>query len=230
MHVPSVAPSAPPRAVSVAGNGTSVRISWQPPPPAEQNGVIRDYQVRAGGTAGPLCLPCHCVPIMSSLQIWCLGNESRFHINQSVEGTVLATVLRGLVPGVPYHAEVAAATSAGVGARSVPIPIRIGESLVTTVGGGRGETTVSSSASVSPMSLCWGCKGDPTVSQSPSTSVSPSSLWLRGGLAVSPSLVTMVGGGTVEYTVSPSASTSVSPLSPQVGVSGVTPQCPHPHR
>ncbi|KFO61605.1 Roundabout 2, partial [Corvus brachyrhynchos] len=101
LRTPEAAPSAPPRAVSVAGNGTSVRISWQPPPPAEQNGVIRDYR------------------------IWCLGNESRFHINQSVEGTVLATELRGLVPGVPYHAEVAAATSAGVGARSAPVPIHI---------------------------------------------------------------------------------------------------------
>ncbi|XP_027753590.1 roundabout homolog 3 [Empidonax traillii] len=105
LRTPEAAPSAPPRAVSVAGNGTSVRISWQPPPLAEQNGVIRDYR------------------------IWCLGNESRFHINQSVEGTVLATVLRGLVPGVPYHAEVAAATGAGVGARSAPVPIHIGESL-----------------------------------------------------------------------------------------------------
>uniref|UniRef100_A0A8V1A2R0 Roundabout guidance receptor 3 n=1 Tax=Gallus gallus TaxID=9031 RepID=A0A8V1A2R0_CHICK len=103
LRMPEAAPSAPPRAVSVAGNGTSVRISWQPPPPAEQNGVILDYR------------------------IWCLGNESRFHINQSVEGTVLATVLRGLVPGVPYRAEVAAATGAGVGARSAPISIRIGE-------------------------------------------------------------------------------------------------------
>lgn len=44
---PPTAPSAPPRAVSVAGNGTSVRISWQPPPLAEQNGVIRDYRVSA---------------------------------------------------------------------------------------------------------------------------------------------------------------------------------------
>ncbi|KAM6191116.1 roundabout homolog 3 [Sarcoramphus papa] len=101
LRTPEAAPSAPPRAVSVAGNGTSVRISWQPPPPAEQNGVIRNYR------------------------IWCLGNESRFHINQSVEGTVLATVLRGLVPGVPYRAEVAAATGAGVGARSAPVPIHI---------------------------------------------------------------------------------------------------------
>ncbi|XP_016159324.1 PREDICTED: roundabout homolog 3 [Ficedula albicollis] len=101
LRTPEAAPSAPPRAVSVAGNGTSVRISWQPPPLAEQNGVIRDYR------------------------IWCLGNESRFHINQSVEGTVLATVLQGLVPGVPYRAEVAAATSAGVGARSAPVAIHI---------------------------------------------------------------------------------------------------------
>ncbi|XP_068274217.1 roundabout homolog 3 [Nyctibius grandis] len=120
LRTPEAAPSAPPRAVSVSGNGTSIRISWQPPPPAEQNGIIRNYQ------------------------IWCLGNESRFHINQSVQGTVLATVLRGLVPGVPYHAEVAAATGAGVGARSAPVPIRVGESLVPTAaptgrGGGRGS-------------------------------------------------------------------------------------------
>ncbi|KAM9369930.1 roundabout homolog 3 [Phaethornis superciliosus] len=99
LRTPEAAPSAPPRAVSVAWNGTSVRISWQPPPVSEQNGIIRHYQ------------------------IWCLGNESRFHINQSVEGTVLATILRGLVPGVPYHAQVAAVTGAGVGARSAPLPI-----------------------------------------------------------------------------------------------------------
>ncbi|XP_054251693.1 LOW QUALITY PROTEIN: roundabout homolog 3 [Indicator indicator] len=116
LRTSEAAPSAPPRAVSVAGNGTSVRISWQPPPLAEQNGVIRDYR------------------------IWCLGNESRFHINQSVEGTVLTTVLRGLVPGVPYRAEVAAATGAGVGIRSAPVPIRIGESLSTTTAMGWGLT------------------------------------------------------------------------------------------
>lgn len=58
MCAPLAAPSAPPRAVSVAGNGTSVRISWQPPPPAEQNGVIRDYRVSVDSSrdvAGPLC-------------------------------------------------------------------------------------------------------------------------------------------------------------------------------
>lgn len=47
---------------------------------------------------------------------------------------MLATVLQGLVPGVSYRAEVAAATSAGVGARSAPVPIHIGESLTVTTG------------------------------------------------------------------------------------------------
>ncbi|XP_053819431.1 roundabout homolog 3 [Vidua chalybeata] len=124
LRTPEAAPSAPPQAVSVAGNGTSVRISWQPPPLAEQNGVIRDYR------------------------IWCLGNESRFHINQSVEGTVLATVLRGLVPGVPYRAEVAAATSAGVGARSAPVPIHIAPLVDQGVGPAGGSSLTEHLAEV----------------------------------------------------------------------------------
>ncbi|NWS16837.1 ROBO2 protein, partial [Pachyramphus minor] len=139
LRTPEAAPSAPPRAVSVAGNGTSVRISWQPPPLAEQNGVIRDYR------------------------IWCLGNESRFHINQSVEGTVLATVLRGLVPGVPYHAEVAAATGAGVGARSAPVPIRIAPLVERDAGPAGGSSIAERLAEVARQpafiagvgSACW---------------------------------------------------------------------------
>ncbi|XP_026719365.1 roundabout homolog 3 [Athene cunicularia] len=124
LRTPEAAPSAPPQAVRVASNGTSVHISWQPPPPAEQNGVIRDYR------------------------IWCLGNESRFHINQSVEGTVLATVLQGLVPGVPYHAEVAAATGAGVGARSAPVPIRIAPPAERDVGLAGGSSVAERLAEV----------------------------------------------------------------------------------
>eukprot|EP00076_Gallus_gallus_P029473 XP_015153567.1 roundabout homolog 3 isoform X5 [Gallus gallus] len=127
LRMPEAAPSAPPRAVSVAGNGTSVRISWQPPPPAEQNGVILDYR------------------------IWCLGNESRFHINQSVEGTVLATVLRGLVPGVPYRAEVAAATGAGVGARSAPISIRIASFAFAPTGASMGAVGPRHGPAASPL-------------------------------------------------------------------------------
>ncbi|XP_074891107.1 roundabout homolog 3 [Buteo buteo] len=143
LRTPEAAPSAPPRAVSVAGNGTSVRISWQPPPLAEQNGVIRDYR------------------------IWCLGNESRFHINQSVEGTVLATVLRGLVPGVPYRAEVAAATGAGVGARSAPVPIRIGESLVAAAPAGGGVAGATPVLGTAPRHPCRCFSPFPTLFAAP---------------------------------------------------------------
>ncbi|XP_043356929.1 roundabout homolog 3 isoform X3 [Dermochelys coriacea] len=103
VHTPEEAPSAPPQAVSVVtvGNSTSISVSWEPPPAGEQNGIIQDYR------------------------IWCLGNESRFHINRSVEGTVHSTVLQGLVPGVLYRTEVAAVTSAGVGVRSAPVTIQI---------------------------------------------------------------------------------------------------------
>ncbi|XP_074832785.1 roundabout homolog 3 isoform X11 [Carettochelys insculpta] len=105
VRMPEAAPSAPPQAVSVVivANSSSVRVSWEPPPPGEQNGIIQSYWV------------------------WCLGNESRFHINCSVEGTARAWLLQGLVPGVLYHTQVAAATGAGVGVRSPPVAVRIGE-------------------------------------------------------------------------------------------------------
>ncbi|XP_019345707.2 roundabout homolog 3 isoform X4 [Alligator mississippiensis] len=105
VHMPEEAPSAPPQAVTVVtlgtSNSTSISVSWEPPPVGDQNGIIQDYR------------------------IWCLGNESRFHINKSVDGTVLSTVLQGLVPGILYRTEVAAATSAGVGVRSTPVTIQI---------------------------------------------------------------------------------------------------------
>ncbi|XP_053125970.1 roundabout homolog 3 isoform X3 [Hemicordylus capensis] len=105
VRTPEEAPSAPPQAVTVVtvgtSNSTSISISWEPPPRAEQNGIIQDYRV------------------------WCLGNESRYHINKTVDGTLRSTVLQGLVPGMLYRTEVAAATSAGVGVRSAPITIQI---------------------------------------------------------------------------------------------------------
>ncbi|XP_072834939.2 roundabout homolog 3 isoform X2 [Pogona vitticeps] len=105
VRTPEEAPSAPPQAVTVVtvgtSNSTSISVSWEPPPPAEQNGIIQDYRV------------------------WCLGNESRYHINKTVDGTVHSTVLLGLVPGMVYRTEVAAATSAGVGVRSAPVTIQI---------------------------------------------------------------------------------------------------------
>uniref|UniRef100_A0A8C6X8E3 Roundabout guidance receptor 3 n=1 Tax=Naja naja TaxID=35670 RepID=A0A8C6X8E3_NAJNA len=105
VRTPEEAPSAPPQGVSVVtvgtSNSTSISISWEPPPLGEQNGIIQDYRV------------------------WCLGNESRYHINKTVDGTIRSTVLMGLIPGMIYRTEVAAATSAGIGVRSTPVTIQI---------------------------------------------------------------------------------------------------------
>lgn len=63
-------------------------------------------------------------------QIWCVGsgadNQTRYHINKTVDGNTLSTVLKGLMP-VLYQVEVAAVTRAGVGTRSQPVSILISE-------------------------------------------------------------------------------------------------------
>ncbi|XP_013869565.1 roundabout homolog 1 isoform X2 [Austrofundulus limnaeus] len=91
------APSAPPRKVTVTesgDNGTAIVVSWQPPPEEEQNGVVQEYKV------------------------WCLGNESRYHINRTVDGSTLSMLIPSLIPGIRYSVEVAASTSAGPGVKS----------------------------------------------------------------------------------------------------------------
>ncbi|XP_024898276.1 roundabout homolog 2 isoform X2 [Pteropus alecto] len=100
------APSAPPQSVTVltvgSHNSTSISVSWDPPPPDHQNGIIQEYK------------------------IWCLGNETRFHINKTVDAAIRSVIISGLFPGVQYRVEVAASTSAGVGVKSEPQPIIIG--------------------------------------------------------------------------------------------------------
>ncbi|CAO2632178.1 Roundabout homolog 2 [Lemmus lemmus] len=100
------APSAPPQSVTVltvgSQNSTSISVSWDPPPPDHQNGIIQEYK------------------------IWCLGNETRFHINKTVDAAIRSVVIGGLFPGIQYRVEVAASTSAGVGVKSEPQPIIIG--------------------------------------------------------------------------------------------------------
>uniref|UniRef100_A0A8C5GT74 Roundabout, axon guidance receptor, homolog 2 (Drosophila) n=1 Tax=Gouania willdenowi TaxID=441366 RepID=A0A8C5GT74_GOUWI len=100
------APSAPPQEVTVLTvgnqNSTSISISWDPPPLDHQNGLIQEYK------------------------IWCLGNETRFHVNKTVDAAIRSVVVGGLQVGVMYHVEVAASTSAGVGVKSEPQPIIIG--------------------------------------------------------------------------------------------------------
>ncbi|KAF7700362.1 hypothetical protein HF521_003320 [Silurus meridionalis] len=55
---------------------------------------------------------------LSFTQIWCLGNETRYHINRTVDGSTFSTVILGLVPGIHYGVEVAASTGAGPGVKS----------------------------------------------------------------------------------------------------------------
>uniref|UniRef100_A0A8D0YIT2 Roundabout guidance receptor 2 n=1 Tax=Sus scrofa TaxID=9823 RepID=A0A8D0YIT2_PIG len=102
----SAAPSAPPQSVTVltvgSHNSTSISVSWDPPPPDHQNGIIQEYK------------------------IWCLGNETRFHINKTVDAAIRSVIIGGLFPGIQYRVEVAASTSAGVGVKSEPQPIIIG--------------------------------------------------------------------------------------------------------
>ncbi|XP_075290176.1 roundabout homolog 1 isoform X8 [Opisthocomus hoazin] len=93
------APSAPPQSVSVTkndGNGTAIVVTWQPPPEDNRNGMVQEYKV------------------------WCLGNESRYHINKTVDGSTFSVVIPSLVPGIRYSVEVAASTGAGPGVKSDP--------------------------------------------------------------------------------------------------------------
>ncbi|KYO22664.1 hypothetical protein Y1Q_0003177 [Alligator mississippiensis] len=93
------APSAPPQSVSVSkndGNGTAIVVTWKPPPEDTQNGMVQEYKV------------------------WCLGNESRYHINKTVDGSTFSVVIPSLVPGIRYSVEVAASTGAGPGVKSEP--------------------------------------------------------------------------------------------------------------
>ncbi|XP_015679605.1 roundabout homolog 1 [Protobothrops mucrosquamatus] len=93
------APSAPPQSVSVTkndGNGTAIVVTWQPPPDDTQNGMVQEYKV------------------------WCLGNESRYHINKTVDGSTFSLIIPSLVPGIRYSVEVAASTGAGAGVKSEP--------------------------------------------------------------------------------------------------------------
>ncbi|CAL8347677.1 unnamed protein product [Arctogadus glacialis] len=116
------APSAPPLQVTVLTvgnqNSTSISISWDPPAPDHQNGIIQEYK------------------------IWCLGNETRFHVNKTVDAAIRSVVVGGLQVGVMYRVEVAASTSAGVGVKSEAQPIVIGKDFreVIVLGGNRNNS------------------------------------------------------------------------------------------
>uniref|UniRef100_A0A4W5KU10 Roundabout guidance receptor 1 n=1 Tax=Hucho hucho TaxID=62062 RepID=A0A4W5KU10_9TELE len=91
------APSGAPRGVTVTksdANGTAILVAWQPPSEEEQNGMVQEYK------------------------IWCLGNESRYHVNRTVDGSTFSVLIPSLAPGIRYSVEVAASNSAGPGVKS----------------------------------------------------------------------------------------------------------------
>ncbi|XP_034405887.1 roundabout homolog 1-like [Cyclopterus lumpus] len=91
------APSRAPQGVTVTksdANGTAILVAWKPPPDREEAGVIQEYK------------------------IWCLGNESRYHVNQSVDGSTFSVLISSLAPGIRYSVEVAASNGAGPGVKS----------------------------------------------------------------------------------------------------------------
>ncbi|XP_060911599.1 roundabout homolog 1-like isoform X1 [Labrus mixtus] len=91
------APSKAPQGVTVTksdANGTTILVAWKPPSEREEAGFIQEYK------------------------IWCLGNESRYHVNQSVDGSTFSVLIPSLAPGIRYSVEVAASNGAGPGVKS----------------------------------------------------------------------------------------------------------------
>uniref|UniRef100_A0A8C8H0X9 Roundabout guidance receptor 1 n=1 Tax=Oncorhynchus tshawytscha TaxID=74940 RepID=A0A8C8H0X9_ONCTS len=102
------APSGAPRGVTVTksdANGTAILVAWQPPSEEEQNGMVQEYK------------------------IWCLGNESRYHVNRTVDGSTFSVLIPSLAPGIRYSVEVAASNGAGPGVKSDVTFFQLGEVL-----------------------------------------------------------------------------------------------------
>ncbi|EPY75447.1 hypothetical protein CB1_001657004 [Camelus ferus] len=97
-------------------------VKTQDVPPTSQGVDHKQVQRELGNVV----LHLHNPTILSSSSIevhwtvWCLGNETRYHINKTVDGSTFSVVIPSLVPGIRYSVEVAASTGAGSGVKSEP--------------------------------------------------------------------------------------------------------------
>ncbi|XP_008423239.1 roundabout homolog 2 isoform X3 [Poecilia reticulata] len=114
VRTPEEVSSGPPQAVSVVQltNSSSISVSWEPPLHNVQTGIILEYKV------------------------WCLSGDAESQINRTVDGSVLSILLTGLLPDVQYTVAVAAVTSLGVGALSLPVSLLVDQQPVEVKKGG----------------------------------------------------------------------------------------------
>lgn len=94
---PGLAPSGPPQGVAVALGGdrnSSITVSWEPPLPSQQNGVITEYQVQgwAGDWVSGLGPGSRVEEVRQSQKLWwrelragfgsgkSLGEKKRVHV------------------------------------------------------------------------------------------------------------------------------------------------------
>uniref|UniRef100_A0A3B3WC69 Roundabout, axon guidance receptor, homolog 3 (Drosophila) n=1 Tax=Poecilia mexicana TaxID=48701 RepID=A0A3B3WC69_9TELE len=114
VRTPEEVLSGPPQAVSVVQltNSSSISVSWEPPLHNVQTGIILEYKV------------------------WCLSGDAESQINRTVDGSVLSILLTGLLPDVQYTVAVAAVTSLGVGAVSLPVSLLVAQQPVEVKKGG----------------------------------------------------------------------------------------------
>lgn len=77
----------------------------------------------------PLTLTITLLLLPYPLQIWCLGNESRYHVNRTVDGSTFSVLIPSLAPGIRYSVEVAASNGAGPGVKSDVTFFQLGELL-----------------------------------------------------------------------------------------------------
>lgn len=86
-------------------NSTAIYLKWSPPPPADINGILSNYQIIIRG------FDAH--------------NVSKVLANMSVEASSPSLMLANLTSGVTYSVSVAAATRIGIGVYSKPVALRL---------------------------------------------------------------------------------------------------------